>query len=138
MILINNKIKQFFKGNWGKPTKMEQGLKLRSVDLEPTHIPGKKKKRKCKNPKIFEWDCCPFCYQELPLDEDLKIKKEGIHSWRSIFDRRVKICPNCKAQEIAECPCCKRQTWCKDGWHKHQGSIGCGFNGEKLIRQRKN
>ena len=136
MILINNKIKQFIKGNWGKPKGLEKGLKLRDLDLERQHIPGKKKKRKKGRQKqVYKGHCCPFCHRELPLDEDriTKAKKECEGKPYTIWERmyRATTCLKCKAFEIKECPACKRKTWYRQGWHKHQ-SPGCGFEGKKL------
>ena len=50
--------------------------------------------------------------------------------WREMY--RVKICPKC-ASEIQECPACKRETWCRQGWYKHQ-FLGCGFEGRKVVK----
>jgi len=138
MTLINNKVKQFVKGNWGKPATLEQGLKLRHLDIEPQHIRGKKKKRKQKRAFIYEGHCCPFCHKELPLDEKLVAKEikecEGkpYTIWETMY--RVTTCPKCKAFEVKECPACKRETWCRQGWYKHQTRLGCGFEGKKLAR----
>ncbi len=131
MTLINNKIKQFFTGNWGKPKGGKQGVRVKALDVEPRRIRGKKKKRKGARRYIYKGHCCPFCHEELPLDEDriAKAKKED----RGIIAElcRVSTCPNCKAIEIKECPACKRKTWYRQGWHKHQ-VLGCGFEGKKL------
>jgi len=126
MTLINNKVKQFVKGNWGKPASLEQGLKLRHLDIEPQHIRGKKKKHKWKREYVYEGFCCPFCHRELPEDESKK-------TCRYVFNRAT-ACPKCKAFEVKECPACKRNTWYWQGWYKHQGRLGCGFEGKKLAR----
>ena len=136
-MLINNKMKQAVGGNWGKPKGIEQPIKLRDIDLGPRHVPGKKKKRKKNKQRfVFKGSCCPFCHAELPFDEVLIAKKnkelEGKSCcvWREMY--RVKICPKC-ASEIKECPACKRETWCRQGWYKHQ-FLGCGFEGRKVVK----
>ena len=76
-MLINNKVKQYYKGNWGKPVKLEQGLKLSSINLEPRYIPGKKKRRKQgSHRRVYDGFCCPFCHKELPLDEEYIAKEK--------------------------------------------------------------
>ncbi len=135
MTLINNKIKQFIKGNWGKPEHSEQGLKLKDFDLRE-HI-FKRKKKRAKREYIYKGFCCPFCNVELPLDEELiaRKKKECEGKLYTIMEDmyRLTICPQCKAFQVDECPACKRETWCREGWYKHQ-AIGCGFEGKKLYK----
>ena len=132
-------MKQFAKGNWGKPKGLQKIVKLRHLDVEPRPIPAKKKKRKGEKRKyIYKRYCCPFCLEELPLDEKLIAKEkkecEGRPHW--IIERmyRVTTCPKCKAYEVQECPACKRTTWCRQGWYKHQ-IFGCGFEGKKLVKK---
>jgi len=135
-MIINSKIKQAVSGNWGKPKGAGQGVKLRKIEIEPPRIPNKKKKRvkKSDNPPVFDRFCCPFCHNELPVDHayiatlknTIKVKSVGIFpGWY-----RVKDCPKCKAKGGQECPACKRETWYRTGWYKHQGH-GCGFEGKK-------
>ena len=40
MTLIDNKMKQFAKGNWGKPKGFEKVVKLRHLDIEPRQVPS--------------------------------------------------------------------------------------------------
>lgn len=129
-------MKQFAKGNWGKPKGLEKVVKLRHLDIEPRQVPRNKKKRKKKKQKyVYQGHCCPFCRRELPLDENFiaKKKKELAGKPYGIWEEmhRVANCPKCKAFEIQECPACKRKTWYRQGWHKHQ-VLGCGFEGKKL------
>ena len=141
--MINNKIKQFIGGNWGKPQGLEQHIKLKNFDLEPQHLPNKKKKHNTNKQKyIFEGFCCPFCHSELPLDENLIAKKKlefqgkSYKIWEDHY--RVKVCPKCGAAEIKECPACKCETWHHQDWYKHN-FLGCGFNGKRIdpIRHRQ-
>ena len=136
MTLIDNKMKQFAKGNWGKPKGFEKVVKLRHLDIEPRQVPSRKKKRKKEKRRyVYKGRCCPFCYEELPLDEKLiarEKKKYGGNPYGIIeIMYRVTICPKCKAYEVKECPACKRKTWYRQGWCKHQ-TLGCGFEGKKL------
>ncbi|MEI6437263.1 MAG: hypothetical protein WCO69_00775 [Candidatus Omnitrophota bacterium] len=134
-MLINNKMKQVVGGNWGKPKGPEQNVKLRDIDLEPRRIPGKKKRKTKKQKFIFEGPCCPFCHAELPKDEEAIAKANKELQGRSCvvweMHYRVKVCPKCNALEVKECPACKRTTWRRQAWYKHQ-FLGCGFEGKKL------
>ena len=135
MTLINNKMKQAIGGNWGKPQLSQQHIKLRDLVLEPARLPNKKKKHeKIRQKRVFKGYCCPFCHAELPLDENLisKMKKESPRESYGIWKEnyRMKICPECGASEIKECPACKHETWHRQGWYKH-AFLGCGFNGKK-------
>ncbi|HNV24471.1 MAG TPA: hypothetical protein PKH98_06245 [Candidatus Omnitrophota bacterium] len=136
MTLINNKMKQFAVGNWGKPKGAEKGLKLRHLDIEPRQVfRNKKKSKKEKRKYIYKGHCCPFCHDELPLDESLiaKKKKECKGKSYGIIEimYRVTTCPKCKAYEVKECPACKRKTWFRQGWYKHK-TFGCGFDAQEL------
>ena len=136
MTLINNKMKQFAKGNWGKPKGLQKIVKLRHLDIEPRQTPARKKNRKKeKRMHVYKGRCCPFCHEELPLDEKLiamEKKKRGGNLYEIIEMRyRVTTCSKCKAYEVKECPACRRKTWCRQGWYKHQ-VLGCGFDGKKL------
>lgn len=139
MTLINNKMKQFAKGNWGKPKGLQKVVKLRHLELEPRQKTVKKKKRKQEKRKyIYKRYCCPFCHEELPLDEKriAKETEEGRPHWLIERMYRVTTCPKCKAYEVQECPACKRNTWYRAGWYKHQ-TLGCGFDGAKLIKSSR-
>ena len=111
MPLINNKMKQVVGGNWGKPRKEEQHIKVKNFIVESETIPNKKKPKKDKQKYICPGDCCPFCQVELPVDKLLP---------RNYVFNRVNKCPNCK-----------KETWFLNGTYKHQW-MGCGFEGEKL------
>ena len=136
MALINNKAKQFVQHNWGKPKGQRKGLRVRHLDIEHQHVSIKKKRKKEKKKYVYKGRCCPFCLEELPLDEKRMAsekKKYGGNLYRLIEMRyRVTTCPNCKAYEVEECPACKRPTWHRKGWYKHQ-ILGCGFDGKKLV-----
>jgi len=138
MPLINNKMKQAVGGNWGKPQKIEQHIKLKNFAVEREQIPSKKKIKKVKQKYICPGDCCPFCHNELPVDKTLSpeiIKAnngEMLTLWP--FDDKVKQCPNCKALGDQECPACKHKTWYSKGTYKHQW-MGCGFEGNKKYLQ---
>lgn len=141
MTLINNKMKQFVEGNWGKPKGRRKGLRVRHLDIEHQHVSIKKKKpKKEKRKYVYRGHCCPFCHEELPLDEKLIAKKrmecEGRPHWLIERMYRVTTCPNCKAYEVKECPACKRKTWYRQGWYKHQ-TLGCGFDGTKLTKSSR-
>ena len=122
MPLINNKMKQVIGGNWGKPRKEEQHIKVKNFIVEFETIPIKKKPKKNKQKYIGPGDCCPFCQVELPVDKLLP---------RNYVFNRVNKCPNCKAVGDKECPACKKEIWFLNGTYKHQW-MGCGFEGEKL------
>lgn len=120
---INNKIKQFFGANWGKPKDFEHKAKIDFNELErevPVH--SKKKKRTEKKNYSSYW-ACPFCKEEIPIVEE----EQRTRYW--VFGKRAKVC-NCGAKEVPDCPACKRTTWIKDFVYKHQ-HWGCGFEGER-------
>ena len=86
--------------------------------------------RKNKKPYVSEYVKCPFCKKELPLDtkEIDKRKEQGLY-WA--LSPRLDECHNCPAK-VTACPACKRDTWIKDGWHKHSSrQLSCGFQGKK-------
>ena len=90
-------MKQFAKGNWGKPKGLQRIVKLRHLDIEPRQKPVKKKKRKkAKIKYIYKRYCCPFCHEELPLDEKRIAKEtaEGRPHWMIGRMHRVTTCLN--------------------------------------------
>ena len=121
---INNKEKQFAQGNWGsdKWTKEHTEVDLDTEEVAEVKYIKSRKGKKNKKPYVYDGHCCPFCAKELP-------KKEGNNDdW--VWVSRIEHCPNCGALEVSECPACKRSTWFRCGWYKHQ-SLGCGFSGSK-------
>ena len=122
MPLINNKMKQVVGGNWGKPRKEEQHIKVKNFIVESETIPNKKKPKKDKQKYICPGDCCPFCQVELPVDKLLH---------RNYVFNRSKKCPDCGAVGDKKCPACKKEAWLLNGMYKHQW-LGCGFEGKKL------
>lgn len=130
---ITNKIKKYFGGNWGHP---RRDIKKRTEipddffdDKEPKHH---SKKKKAKKPVIFEWKHCPFCHEqleEIPADPDKEKRDVFVMIGLGKYKQQCK----CGAKGNFKCPCCKRDTWYKDGIYKHQW-MGCGFQGEKLCR----
>jgi len=132
-IKITKRMQKGATGNWGHPNKFEKQHTNVKLALEDTiiHIPAKRK-RHIKRKYSFFRDICPFCKTELPIDEkeEEKQRREGV--FFRLFRVRVKICPNCGAFEVLECPSCKRKTWLdiKTHIYKHQGNE-CGFIGKK-------
>ncbi len=125
---INNKIKQFFGGNWGHPGKFIK---------KETNVPdgffadkpctkAKKKKRK-KKKYIPPYSVCPFCDEEL-----IRLEVTGKKSWWCINNYET-ICRECGARRVNDCPACKNATWFQPetGIYKHQW-IGCGFEGKRI------
>jgi len=129
---ITNKIKKIFGGNWGHPRKfVKRHTNIPDPLFPDPEGPVKMKslKRKHKHePKPYPGHCCPFCGKELPIDET-KTQKYFF------FSERVNTCPVCKAYEVPECPACKRKTWYdpESRIFKHQGVLGCGFNGLRKL-----
>ena len=131
MTLITNKEKQYYGGNWGKPT--DHGKVTNKLpDDENPRIPNRKKKR---TKRIFKWgdEDCPFCGEELPIDEEATKKAEVQKIW--IFFRsdkiRAKEC-KCGAKRVEDCPCCHKDTWFKDKIYKHMKRfMWCTFEGER-------
>jgi len=124
-MLINNKIKQFFAGNWGKPKDFEHARTPKIEELERVRT-GKKKTKKTKKVYIYEGHLCPFCKTELIK---LPVDNKDAMSW--IFEPRETQCRNCESWQVNECPACKRKTWYNytTRIYKHQNH-GCGFIGE--------
>lgn len=140
---ITNKEKQYYGGNWGKPT--DHGKVTNKipddVDDEQVRIKSKRKKKQKKVFKLGTEDC-PFCNKELAVDEiELKKQEQEISIWS--FDRfmgrkpRVKFC-ECGAKEVKDCPSCHRATWYKDLIYKHMpwGSW-CTFEGKRKKENRQ-
>jgi len=131
---INNKIKQFFGGNWGKPNKVEQ---KRSISKDfGNEKPKYKKKKKKKIKKEWIWEACPFCGKELRIESESIQDREWVGyktkdececgACKSVKRKDGCGCPLCNG-----CPCCGRETWYKDEIYKHSGNIHCGFEGKK-------
>lgn len=126
MFKITNKVKKFFGGNWGKPTKFEQ---------KHTEVPEdffddkegkwytKNKKQKPQTKKVAYWDECPFCFSKLEQLPD----RDGHWVLRDYLPECA-----CGAIEAPDCPACHRETWMKDGIYKHQW-LGCGFMGKRIV-----
>lgn len=131
---INNKIKQFFGGNWScdKFTK-EHTKVVPPVDVE--EVKYKSNKKKIKKPYKYAGDLCTFCKIELPVDEEaMKLPQ---NAWRrGILEPKVDKCVNCGSYEVRECPACRRPTWYNPitGIYKHQ-NLGCGFIGKLLTKR---
>ena len=127
MELINNKEKQYKGGNWGHPRKFTK----KNTKIDDPLIParGKRRSKKKREKKVWTWCACPFCGKEIPIDENYTSTKSLV-----IFKPRKKECV-CGAK-VTECPCCQRETWVKDGIHKHYNNVfNCGFTGKKLNRR---
>lgn len=124
-ININNKIKQFFGGNWGSNKFTKKHTKIpENFGYEEHKHHGKKKKKKNKE---FFWcgEQCPFCGDRLA-----KVDKEQKYFWRYEFVTECK----CGALQVEECPCCKRKTWYNldTQIYKHgKDWSSCGFEGKK-------
>ena len=118
---INNGIKKFFGGNWGKPRDFQQ----RATEIPDDFFDDKEgrwysKKKKGPKKTIAFWGMCPFCLgplEELPEAE------------RTLFRDYIGECA-CGAIKVPDCPACHRDTWLKDKVYKHQW-LGCGFEGER-------
>jgi len=133
---INNKIKQFFGGNWGHPrpfTKRHTEIPKDFFSDEPVKKTHKKKKKK----RVFRWtyESCPFCDASLPrIDKNTDTLRV---CWPYKFAEECE-CGAKKVKPIDEhvdkinaCPCCGRDTWFKDDIYKHQDKWSCGFVGER-------
>jgi len=133
-ININNKIKQFFGGNWGKPNNVEQDIDLPNpLFPEPEEVKVKSKKKRHRKPYISPWSVCPFCNEELEKDEE-ESKKPELRWMGSIGLFPYKqSCNKCGSYKIEKCPACGSCTWYNPNSKifKHQGKFGCGFEGEK-------
>ena len=126
---INNKLKQFFAGNWCFDKK-----KIREQDFKKVEEPklilknrqsAKYRVKKEKKEYVYEGNLCPFCKKELPIVDKNKAK------WWRWFANRQTWC-DCGSKKVEECPACKNPTWYKDGIYKHQ-THGCGFVGRKKV-----
>lgn len=133
-IKITKRMQKGAAGNWGHPNKFEKQhtkVELALEDIVP-HIHSKKKKRVNKKPYIFPRDACPFCGEELPIDEKKQEEQKRNGEFWALFHPRIDTCPNCECYRVNQCPSCKRETWFnpKTKLYKHQG-FQCGFNGKK-------
>lgn len=114
---------------------------------ERPELPKNKSDKKYKEKKkSLPYYRCPFCQEELPevVSRDIaKIFERRSNGcigfgkrYRGFFSGiRASKCRNCGAREVYSqlCPCCKRDTWLKDGVYKHSTRRyhNCGFVGEK-------
>lgn len=124
---INNKIKQFFQGNWGKPTKVDQMSPIQ-LELFDQEIPKHNKKKKSKRKYVSPWSVCPFC--EMLLDK-IEVNHDNNDFYVFTVKEYAESC-SCGAKLMRNsCPACHYNTWYLDGEYKHQ-NYGCGFKGVKL------
>ena len=123
---ITGKVKKFFGGNWGKPTKCEQKSKVDYSILEQEVPKYNKKKKKIKKEYNIPWTICPFCKNPL---RQLEVNHDNNVYYVLNVKRYDNKC-DCGAKVMPDCPACHRNTWFKDGIYKHQG-YGCGFEGER-------
>ena len=137
---INNKIKQFFGGNWGSDKWTKRHTEI-PKDFGYEKIRASQKKKKKKEPWMSERDMCPFCKKQLEIDSVATEKRRQDSPWGiGIFSTVRKTECKCGAMRVEDCPCCHRKTWYKTGIYKHQ-RWGCGFVGEKIrvsSRRKKN
>ena len=124
MFNINNKVKQFFCGNWSSNKYTKKKTEIPDdFGYEKVKTPKKKKKSKGSKPYVSPYHTCPFCERELA--------DRGVFGVRFRCLREKKqVCDVCNARRVDECPACKAKTWMKDGVYKHQYH-GCGFEGRK-------
>jgi len=106
---------------------MKHSHAKRILTADGYNRPRGKRKKKERQPYVWEGHCCPFCKAELPL---VKEKVKGLARLALIFTPRASEC-SCGAFEVPSCPACKRETWYKDKIHRHNKPYGCGFEGEK-------
>lgn len=134
---INHKEQRAVAGNWGKPDKTTQKNTNIPDPLYPEQKrkSSKKYKKKIKKKYNSPWLICPFCKAEL-----IELPKGDIDSSSkfTIFlsYRCEKICRQCGAKKVGDCPGCHRPTWYLNKIYKHQFTgFGCGFEGKKLRRK---
>lgn len=124
---INNKMKKFLAGNWGKPTKSEQKKNV-DVGIFDNEVPKhNKKKKKTKKVYTLPWSVCPFCNER--LDEVPAKHDNSVYYVLHIKEYADKC--DCGAKRVLDCPACHSETWFKDFIYKHQRNWGCTFTGEK-------
>ena len=137
MVNINNKVKQFFGGNWSsnKFTKKHTNIP-KDFGNEKTKHQSIKRKKRAKKKYIYAGDVCPFCGAELEVIPKPKDSKLGWYY--SIFKNRKQKCSKCNSQAVQDCPACYRSTWYNPETkiYKHQ-HLGCGFEGERLNERPK-
>jgi len=122
MLKITNKIKKYFSGNWGHPTRFE---KIHTEIPEDffDDAEGKwysKKKKQSTQKHTAYWNMCPFCMNKLVELPDQS---------HFVLRNYAQSC-ECGAKVDADCPACHRSTWVKDKVYKHQW-CGCGFVGQR-------
>ncbi len=137
--VITDRVKQASAGTYGHPTKFEkQHTKIKVPEDDEPVKPLHKRKRRIKKLYISPFTSCPFCQNELPIDQEAidKARKEGklVLEWSNEW--HMKECPKCQAYEVTECPACGRKTWFdyNTKFYKHQWH-GCGFNGQERRRR---
>jgi hypothetical protein len=133
-MLINNKMKQHAQGNWGSDKWTKEHTKVKvPEDVDVVKYTKVKKNKEPRKAYIYPGNLCPHCLNELPEDTAKKQK----YSWCGY--NRVRVCPKCHAYEVDNCPACKNSTWYspRSEWYKHQGFIGCGFEGKLLTKRKK-
>ena len=133
---INHKEQRAVAGNWGKPDKTTQKNTNIPDPLYPKQKRKASKKYKKKLKKIYlsPYESCPFCKTKLR-----NLPKEDIDSSSkfTIFFcyRYEKICRQCGAKKVEECPSCHYPTWYLDEIYKHQYN-GCGFEGKRINKNK--
>lgn len=113
------------KGKMSKRDK-DEGI-IKPKYLQHSEVPKPRPSGLKKKPKT-EWrwpaSICPHCDGTLTeIDPDTR----RYLSEKQFDDKCV-----CGAKlEEKGCPCCKRNSWVKDGIYKHQKWVHCGFTGER-------